>query len=157
MSKKFIATENAPGPIGPYSQAIHAGEFIYIAGQGGLDPGTGKIVSGGVTAQAEQTMANLQAVLEAAGATFEDVIKTNIYLRYIKDFEAVNQVYSSYFGDQKPARSTIAAAALPAAALVEIEMIAYAPARAPEAAVEKAAKKKPKGTKKKGKKKKNKK
>jgi 2-iminobutanoate/2-iminopropanoate deaminase len=100
------------------------GNLIYTAGQGGLDPVTGKLVEGGVEAQAKQTLQNLAAVLKASGSDFNHVVKTNIFLRYIKDFAAVNQVYASYFDDQFPARSTVAVNALPMAALVEIEMVA---------------------------------
>jgi len=127
MSKQYLTTENAPAAIGPYSQAVRVGQFVYTSGQGGLDPTTNKMVAGGVSEQAEQTMQNLQSVLAAAGLSMENVIKTNIYLRYIKDFQAVNEVYARYFPGQKPARSTVAVSALPLSALVEIEMIAFAP------------------------------
>ena len=124
MTKETIHTDQAPAAIGPYVQAVCVGDLIYTAGQGGLDPVTGKLVEGGVEAQAQQTMQNLAAVLEAAGSDFNHVVKTNIFLRYIKDFAVVNQVYASYFDDQFPARSTVAVSALPMAALVEIEMVA---------------------------------
>jgi len=124
MQKENIHTDQAPGAIGPYVQAVRVGDLIYTAGQGGLDPTTGEMVEGGVEAQAEQAMKNLLAVLAAAGSDFEHVVKTNIYLRYIKDFETVNNKYASFFEGTFPARSTIAAAALPKAALVEIEMVA---------------------------------
>lgn len=124
MQKENIHTDQAPGAIGPYVQAVRVGELIYTAGQGGLDPATGKMVEGGVQAQAEQTMKNLTAVLNAAGSDFDHVVKTNIYLRYIKDFDAVNEVYASFFEGPLPARTTIAVSALPIAALVEIEMVA---------------------------------
>ena len=124
MPKESIHTDQAPAAIGPYVQAVRVGDLIYTAGQGGLDPVTGKLVEGGVEMQAKQTMQNLAAVLEAAGSDFNHVIKTNIFLRYIKDFGAVNQVYASYFDGQFPARSTVAVNALPLAALVEIEMVA---------------------------------
>lgn len=146
MQKENIHTEQAPAAIGPYVQAVRVGELIYTAGQGGLDPATGEMVEGDVSAQAEQTMKNLSAVLAAAGSNFDHVIKTNIYLRSIKDFAAVNEVYASFFSGQFPARTTIAAAALPMKALVEIEMVALA--------LKAEEKKKPKGKKKsKGKKK----
>ena len=124
MQKETIHTDQAPAAIGPYVQATRVGDLIYTAGQGGLDPVTGKLVEGGVEAQARQTMQNLAAVLEAAGSDFNHVVKTNIFLRYIKDFAAVNQVYASYFDGQFPARSTVAVNALPLASLVEIEMVA---------------------------------
>ena len=124
MKKENIHTVQAPAAIGPYVQAVRVGDLIYTAGQGGLDPATGKMVPGGVEAQAKQTMLNLAAVLEAAGSSFENVIKTNIFLRYIKDFGAVNEVYASFFDGVHPARSTVAVSALPMTALVEIEMVA---------------------------------
>jgi 2-iminobutanoate/2-iminopropanoate deaminase len=127
MEKEVITTDHAPGAIGPYSQAIRVVDFVYTAGQGGLDPVTNQMVSGGVVAQAEQTMKNLEAVLEAAGTGFDNVIKTTIFLRYIKDFAAVNEVYGRFFGGTKPARSTVAVSALPLSALVEIEMVALVP------------------------------
>lgn len=124
MPKEIIHTDQAPAAIGPYAQAIRVGNLIYTAGQGGLDPATGKLAEG-VEAQAEQTMKNLAAVLEAAGSSFDQVVKTTIFLRYIKDFAAVNEVYASFFEEGNfPARSTVAAAALPMGALVEIEMVA---------------------------------
>jgi 2-iminobutanoate/2-iminopropanoate deaminase len=124
MTKENIHTDQAPAAIGPYVQAVRVNDLIYTAGQGGLDPVTGNLVEGGVEAQAKQTMQNLAAVLEAAGSDFNHVIKTNIFLRYIKDFGAVNQVYATFFDGQFPARSTVAVNALPMAALVEIEMVA---------------------------------
>lgn len=134
MKNEYLTTDQAPAAIGPYSQAVRAGDFVYTAGQGGLDPHTNQMVTGGVQAQAEQAMKNLQAILEAAGTGFEDVVKTNIYLHFIKDFVVVNEVYASFFSGPPPARSTVAVSALPLKALVEIEMIAYAPQdEAPEA------------------------
>ena len=124
MQKETIHTNQAPAAIGPYVQAVRVGDLIYTAGQGGLDPSTGKLVEGGVETQAKQTMRNLEAVLADAGSSFNHVVKTNIFLRYMKDFSAVNEVYASYFKDQFPARSTVAVSALPMAALVEIEMVA---------------------------------
>ena len=107
MPKETIHTDQAPAAIGPYAQTVRVGNLIYTAGQGGLDPVTGKLVEGGVAAQAEQVMHNLAAVLAAAGSSFDQVVKTNIYLRYIKDFETVNEVYARFFEGQYPARSTI--------------------------------------------------
>ena len=124
MQKENIHTDKAPGAIGPYVQAVRVGNMIYTAGQGGLDPATGKLVEGGVEPQTRQTMQNLAAVLGAAGTGFENVVKTTIFLRYIKDFDAVNQVYAEFFTGKLPARSTVAVSALPMAALVEIEMVA---------------------------------
>ena len=132
MHKQKIHTDQAPSAIGPYTQAVRVGDLVYTAGQGGIDPATGKLVEGGVEAQAQQTMLNLAAVLGAAGGGFQDVVKTTIFLRYIKDFAAVNQVYASFFEEDFPARSTVAVSALPMAALVEIEMVALVSAPGPE-------------------------
>lgn len=124
MQKENIHTEQAPAAVGPYVQAVKVGDLIYTAGQGGLIPETGAMIAGGVEAQAEQTMKNLSAVLAAAGSDFANVVKTNIYLRRITDFSAVNAVYASFFEGVYPARTTIATSALPMGALVEIEMVA---------------------------------
>ena len=126
MIKKAIAIENAPRAIGPYSQAIRLDQMVFTAGQIGLDPATGELVEGTVEDQAERALENLKAVLEAAGSGLEYVIKTTIFLRFIKDFGAVNEVYGRYF-TEKPARSTVAVTALPLKAKVEIEAIAYLP------------------------------
>ena len=124
MPRTAISTTHAPGAIGPYSQAIHAGGFVFCAGQLGLDPATGDLVAGDVAAQAEQSLRNLAAVLEAAGLTSNDVGKTTIFLADIADFAAVNAVYGRFVTDPPPARSTVAAAALPKGGRVEIEAIA---------------------------------
>ena len=124
MQKERIHTHQAPDAIGPYVQAVRVGDLIYTSGQAGLNQATGKLAEGGIKAQGEQTMQNLAAVLEAAGSDFNHVVKTNIFLRYMKDFAAVNEVYASFFDGQFPARSTVAVSALPLAALVEIEMVA---------------------------------
>jgi len=122
---KFIATKEAPQAIGPYSQAIEANGFIYTSGQIALMP-DGSMETRGVEHQTHQVMKNLFYVLEAAGAHFNDVIKTTIYLADMNDFQTVNNVYAHYFGTHKPARSTIAVKTLPKNALVEIECIAIA-------------------------------
>ena len=127
MNKEIIATLNAPKAIGPYSQAVRVGSFVYTAGQIAIDPETGQFVAGDVTAQAEQVMKNLTAVLAAAGTSLDNVVKTTIFLRFIKDFGAVNEVYGQFFGEFKPARSTVAVSALPLKALVEIEVVALVP------------------------------
>ena len=127
MNKEIISTSNAPKAIGPYSQAVRVGRFVHTAGQIGIDPETSQFVEGGVAAQAEQVMQNLQAVLEAAGTSLDNVVKTTIFLRYMKDFSAVNEVYGKFFGAGKPARSTVAVSALPLKALVEIEVVALVP------------------------------
>ena len=127
MNKEIISTANAPQAIGPYSQAVRVARFVYTAGQIAIDPETSQIVEGDVSAQAEQVMQNLQAVLEAAGTGLENVVKTTIFLRYMKDFSAVNEVYGKFFSEGKPARSTIAVSALPLQALLEIEVVALVP------------------------------
>jgi 2-iminobutanoate/2-iminopropanoate deaminase len=124
MAIETIYTDQAPAPIGPYSQGKKVGGFIFTAGQIGLD-GQGRIVDGGVAAQARQAIENLRAILEAGGSGLEDVVKTLIFLADMEDFAAVNAVYGEYFGVSVPARSTVQAARLPKDALVEIEAIAY--------------------------------
>jgi 2-iminobutanoate/2-iminopropanoate deaminase len=124
-ARETIHTTAAPGAIGPYSQAIAAGAYVFTSGQIGLDPATGQLVDGGVEAQTRQVMANLAAVLAAAGLTFADVVKTTIFLVDMNDFAAVNAVYGESFDDgAKPARTTVAVAALPRGARVEIEAVA---------------------------------
>ena len=150
MQKEVIHTDSAPAAIGPYVQAVQVGNLIYTSGQAGLVPETGKMVEGGIEAQAKQTMENLGAVLEAAGSNFDYVVKTNIFLRYIKDFAAVNKVYASYFNGPVPARSTVAVSALPLAALVEIEMVALVVKAGSEKAKGSTGGKKVKGKKMKG-------
>ena len=123
MSKrKVISTSHAPAAIGPYSQAIRAGKFLFASGQLGLDPATGDLRDG-VEAQTRQALANMQAVLAEAGARVEDVVKTTIFLANMADFAVVNQIYGEVFGQEPPARSTVQVAALPKNGLVEIEMI----------------------------------
>lgn len=124
MASEIIFTERAPAPIGPYSQAKKVGGFVFTAGQIGLGP-EGNLVQGGVAEQARQALENLGAVLEAAGAGFDDVVKTVIFLADMADFAAVNAIYKEYFDASAPARSTVQAAGLPKGALVEIEAIAY--------------------------------
>lgn len=119
-----IATAHAPGAIGPYSQAIVANGFIYTAGQIALDPATGQVVEGGITEQTTRVLANLKAVLEAAGSGFSQVVKTTVFLLDMADFAAMNEVYGKAFGDHKPARSTVAVSGLPRGVRVEIEVIA---------------------------------
>jgi len=121
-----IATAEAPAAMGPYSQAIRAGDFVFCAGQVGLDPASGKIVDG-VEAQTERALRNLEAVLRAAGGDLSRVVKTTVFLADMSDFQAMNSVYARLFGEHRPGRSTVAAAGLPAAARVEVEAIAYLP------------------------------
>ena len=124
MANQVIATEDAPKAIGPYSQAIVAGDLIFTSGQIPLDPKTQEMVKGDVRAQAERVMENLRAVLEAAGASFGQVVKTTIFLADLADFAVVNEVYGKRFTGAPPARSTVQVAALPKGARVEIEMTA---------------------------------
>lgn len=124
--RQTINTTAAPAAIGPYSQAVRAGDYIFTSGQIGLDPLTGRLVEG-VEAQTRQALANLAVILQAAGATFEDVVKTTIFLTDMGDFQTVNMIYASEFAADPPARSTVQVAALPRRALVEIEMVAYVP------------------------------
>ena len=120
----IVSTNKAPAAIGPYSQAIIAGKLIYTAGQIPLDPATMEMVGSNVTEQTEQVFKNLKAVLEAAGAGLGAVVKTTVFLADMADFQAMNEVYANYFGDHKPARAAVQAAALPKGALVEIEAVA---------------------------------
>ena len=126
MKLKAIATDQAPAAIGPYSQAVQAGGLLFCSGQIPLDPATGEIVAGDVAAQARQVMSNIAAMLTAAGVTFDDVVKTTIYLTDMADFSVVNEIYGSCFPGHKPARSTVAVKSLPRGALLEIEIIAAA-------------------------------
>jgi 2-iminobutanoate/2-iminopropanoate deaminase len=124
---KTAITSAKSKPIGPYSPAIDTGDLLFISGQIPLDAATGKLVAGDIAAQARQALDNLEAILEAAGLTFADVVKTTIFLTSMGDFAAVNEVYKAYVCEPYPARSTIAVAALPMGAKVEIEMIAMRP------------------------------
>lgn len=124
---RIIHTPEAPDPVGPYSQAIEIHGMVYTAGQVGLDPATGKIVDGGFEAQARQVLKNLTAVLKAAGCTWNDVVKTTIYLQNMTNFPVLNRLYGEAVGDHRPARSTTQAAALPLGAEVEIDLIARVP------------------------------
>ena len=124
MSISFISTDDAPKAIGPYSQATVANGFIYTAGQIALDPATMEIVGADVKAQTERVMANLQAILRTAGSDLSKVVKTTVFLSTMNDFAAMNEVYARWFGDHRPARSTVAAAGLPRNVLVEIEVVA---------------------------------
>jgi 2-iminobutanoate/2-iminopropanoate deaminase len=128
MKKLALRTENAPAAIGPYSQAIRIGDFLYTSGQVALDPANGTLVAGGVTEQTTRVIENLKAVLAVAGASLAHVVKTTVFLKNMGDFSAMNEVYGRYFaGDDvvAPARSTVEVARLPKDALVEIEVIAH--------------------------------
>ena len=124
MKQKKINTPDAPAAIGPYNQAIRYGQFIFTSGQVALDPGSGELVGEDVQAQTQQVFKNLQAVLESAGASLANVVKTTVFLAQMSDFQAMNAVYASYFTGIAPARSTIAVLELPRKALVEIECVA---------------------------------
>lgn len=125
MSKKVVATEKAPQAIGPYSQGIAAGPFVFVSGQIALDPSTGELISGDVQAHTERIMENIKAILEAANLSLDAIVKCSIFLQDMSDFAAVNEVYGSYFGDKPPARATVAVSTLPKGAPVEIDAIAY--------------------------------
>ena len=122
--KKIIFTEKAPKAIGPYSQAIRTESLVFTAGQVGLDPITGELVEGGIEAQTRQVLTNLKNVLEAADSGLNFAVKTTVFLKEMNDFSKMNAIYSEFFPENPPARSTIAAAGLPKGALVEIEVIA---------------------------------
>ena len=122
--KKVIATDKAPKAIGPFSQAIQIGSMIFTAGQIGADPGSGKLVPGGVEYQTRQSLINVRYVLEAADSGLEYIVKTTVYLKDMNDFPIMNSVYAEFFANDLPARSTVAVAGLPKGALVEIEAIA---------------------------------
>jgi 2-iminobutanoate/2-iminopropanoate deaminase len=124
MTRRAVSTASAPAAVGPYSQAIATDELVFCSGQVGLDPATGTLVEGGLEEQAERAIANLTAVLEAAGCTWADVVKTTCFLIDINDFAAFNALYGRFMPDPPPARSTFAVAALPKGASIEIEAIA---------------------------------
>ena len=124
--KKIISTSEAPAALGPYSQAVRVGSTIYCAGQIPLDPKTGQIVAGDISAQTRRVLDNVAAVLRAESLTFDHIVKTTIFLTNLGDFQTVNEVYGSYFKSQPPARSTVQVSALPKGANVEIEVIAVA-------------------------------
>lgn len=124
MKGDVIATDRAPAAIGPYSQAFRVGDMLYCSGQIALDPATGLMVTGGVGTQTERVMENISAVLAAAGATFDNVVKTTIFLVDMESFSEINELYGRNFKNHKPARSTVGVASLPKGALVEIEVVA---------------------------------
>ena len=122
--REIISTDKAPRAIGPYSQAVRAGGFVFASGQIPIDPATGEFVAGGVAEQTDQVLRNVSAVLEAAGTRLDRVVKTTVFLADMNDFIAMNEVYGRFFGEQPPARATVQAARLPRDAKVEIEAIA---------------------------------
>ncbi|MBC9933669.1 RidA family protein [Chitinophaga qingshengii] len=125
MEKQIITTNQAPAPIGPYNQAVKAGNILYVSGQIPVDPATGELVKSGIVDEAQMVMKNLQAVLKEAGLTFDAIVKTTIFLTDMNDFPKVNEVYGSYFSGNYPARETVQVAALPKGVNVEISVIAH--------------------------------
>jgi 2-iminobutanoate/2-iminopropanoate deaminase len=124
MNREIIATGQAPGAVGPYSQAVRVDNFVFTAGQIPLDPATGQMVEGGIEAQARQALTNVSAVLEAAGTSLANVVKTTVFLADMGEFKAMNSVYAEFFPNAPPARSAVQAAALPLGARIEVEAIA---------------------------------
>ncbi|MAF27036.1 MAG: RidA family protein [Gemmatimonadota bacterium] len=124
MDRRIVSTESAPSAIGPYSQAVCAGGFVYTAGQIALDPESGVLVEGGMEAQTERVIQNLRAVLKAAGSSLDRVVKTTVYLKDMADFPAMNEVYGRHFSTGRPARATVAVAGLPMGVAVEIDAVA---------------------------------
>lgn len=127
MTKSIIHTEHAPAAVGPYSQAVRVGQFLYTAGQIPLDPATGKLVQGPISEQTERALRNLEAILTEAGGSFSHVVKTTVFLQDMAEFGAMNAVYKDFFPADPPARSTVEVAALPLGARVEIELVAFLP------------------------------
>jgi 2-iminobutanoate/2-iminopropanoate deaminase len=125
VRKQIIHTTDAPQAIGPYSQAVRVGQFVFLSGQIPLDPASGNIVEGDITVQTRRVMENLGAVLRAAGASFSDVVKTTIFLADLDHFSKMNEVYGAYFTSEPPARATVQVGALPRSVLIEIDMIAH--------------------------------
>jgi len=125
MRKEIVATNEAPAAVGPYSQATKVGDWLFLSGQIPLEPTTGQIASGGIVPQTRRVLENVRAVLKAAGATFEDVVRVNVYLIDLGDFAQMNEIYATYFPKDPPARATVGVAALPRGAAVEIECTAY--------------------------------
>lgn len=123
----YLHTDDAPAALGPYSQAIRCGEWLFTSGQVGIDPATGKLVPGGFEAEARRVFTNLAAVLESAGCGFHDVIKATVFVQDLADFPKLNAIYGEAMGDHRPSRSTVEVAALPAGALVEIDLVACLP------------------------------
>lgn len=120
-----VKTDKAPKPAGPYSQAVRAGGFIYVAGQGGVDPATGRFVVGGVEEQTQQTLKNIEAILKAAGSSLGDVVKVSVFLKDVRDFQAMNKVFAEFFKEPPPARTTVGAHFVAPEMLVEIDVVAY--------------------------------
>lgn len=124
MEKTIVGTSHIAPPVGPYSQAVRCGDTVYVSGQIAQDPATGRLIGGGVSRQTEQIFRNAEALLQAAGMTLSNVVRVGVYLADMRDFQAVNMVYVRYFESPYPARTTVAVAALPLGAAIEMEMIA---------------------------------
>lgn len=122
---EIVRSDRAPRAIGPYSQAVRAGDWIFCSGQIPMDPETGELVIGGIAAETDRVMKNLAAVLDEAGASFSDVVKTTVYLDSMDDFSAMNEVYGGHLGEHRPARATVEAGSLPKGVSVEIDMVAF--------------------------------
>jgi 2-iminobutanoate/2-iminopropanoate deaminase len=123
--RQAVSTDAAPGAIGPYSQAVRAGDLLFVSGQVAIDPATGRVVEGDVAAETHQVMRNLAAILAAAGASFDHVVRATVFLADMNDFGAMNEVYGSYLSSPAPARATVQVARLPKDARVEIDLVAY--------------------------------
>ncbi|MFC1489776.1 RidA family protein [Candidatus Latescibacterota bacterium] len=124
MEKRIVNTDKAPEPVGPYSQAVIAGQFVYCSGQIAINPSTGEIDDSSIETETAQVMDNLKAVLDEAGSSFKNAVKMTIYVRNMNDFGRINEVYGSYFGDNPPARATVEVSALPKGVNVEIDCVA---------------------------------
>lgn len=125
MARETLFTPRAPAPVGPYSQAVRVGDWIYVSGQVALDAESGELVEGGIEAHTRKILRNIETILEAAGASLDDVVKTSIYLTDLGDFGQVNQTYGEFFAEEPPARTCVQVAALPKGAPVEMEAVAY--------------------------------
>jgi 2-iminobutanoate/2-iminopropanoate deaminase len=130
MEKKVVTAPDAPAAIGPYSPAIHMGDYVFVSGTVGADPASGELVDGGIEAQTHQALTNLSHVLASAGTSMDWVVKTTVFMQDLADFAAMNRVYGGFFPQDPPARSTVQVAALPVGAAVEIEAIAWVPEEA---------------------------
>jgi 2-iminobutanoate/2-iminopropanoate deaminase len=125
MAREIVFTERAPRPVGPYSQAVKAGGWVFVAGQVAIDPATGRLVEGDVRAQARRTLTNVREILEAAGASLGEVVKVNVYLARQEDFQAMNEVYREFFPEKQPARTTVVVKFVSDQILIEIDAVAY--------------------------------
>lgn len=125
MAKQFIRTPNAPQPLGPYSQGIKAGNFLFVAGQGPIDPKTGQMTGADIEPQTQQTLTNIKGIVEASSLSMRDVVKVSIFLRSMDDFKRMNEVYKTFFPENPPTRTTVEAKLLAPGMLIEIDAIAY--------------------------------